>query len=113
MPDSIDELLQNVDRLAKVVALRRGALHDSLAPLGVKAQEVERDLYEYVASLKRNGVPPEKMVIAVKELLAERNVPLGLAAQAAFEQANHSQILAEAIITLAIGFYFGVVPAPD
>lgn len=107
-----DELLRDPERLASVSTRTKAALRRSLEPFGVRVEAVEADLRAYVRAMKNEGRPPEAVVIAVKDLLSERSVPLGLAAQAAFEQARDNGALAEAIVSLAIALYFDVGPEP-
>ena len=105
-----DDLLRELERLASVVKRTKAALQKSLEPFGVSVEDVEDDLRRFVQAMKHEGRPPEAAVIAVKDLLSERALPVGLAAHAAFQRARDNAVLAEAIVSLAIALYFGLDP---
>jgi hypothetical protein len=84
----------------------RATLHDLLSRQDVQVAEVEQSLWAYVAQLKKQGESPERVVVAVKDLLSNPSVPFGQSAQKAFDAARESTRLANALISLAIVQYF-------
>lgn len=89
----------------------RETLRRALAYRGLEVEAVERVLGDFVADLRDQGKSPEAVVVAVKQLLADRQPPdadADVDSVKAFQAAHESRDLYGAIVTLAIAQYYGI-----